>query len=106
MSLKVCTDCGTAYAPAAVCPQCGGGVFRFNWEEEQMPRATSGGISNGPAEPGEELPEAPGPRAPKAELVEHAVTVAGVDPDEAAAMTKAELSETIAAAAPPPLPPV
>jgi ribosomal protein L32 len=47
LSLKVCQDCGTAYLPAAVCPQCGGGVYRFSWEEEEMAKATvTGGGSN------------------------------------------------------------
>ena len=65
VSLKVCQDCGAAYAPADVCPQCGGGVFRFSWEEEEMAKATvTGGGSNYaeavPVEPEEDAP-APAP---------------------------------------------
>lgn len=76
-----------------------------------MPKATvEGGASDyqagAPADAEQpSVPEAPSPRAPKAELVEHAVTVAGVDPEAAHAMTKTELVETIASAAPPPPPP-
>ena len=76
-----------------------------------MPKATvEGGASSyaegAPADAEQPVvPEAPSPRAPKAELIEHAVTVAGVDPDAAAAMTKTELVETIASAAPPVPPP-
>ena len=40
MSLHVCADCETAYLPADVCPHCGGGVFRFDWEEDDMPKIT------------------------------------------------------------------
>ena len=40
MSLHVCEDCQTAYLPAPQCPQCGGGVYRFSWEEETMPKIT------------------------------------------------------------------
>ena len=76
-----------------------------------MPKATvEGGASDwagGAPADGEQplVPEAPSPRAPKAELVEHAVTVAGVDPEAAQAMTKTQLVETIASAPPPPPPP-
>jgi len=44
MSLKVCADCGTSYLPADLCPHCGGGVYRFSWEED-VPKTTSGGTS-------------------------------------------------------------
>lgn len=44
--------------------------------------------------------EPPPPRAPKAEWVEHAVEVAGIPPEDAAAMTKADLIETVTAEAP------
>jgi hypothetical protein len=106
MSLQVCSDCRTAYAPADVCPHCGGGVFRFDWEEESMPRATAGGASNGwePAAAPDVAPDPPSPRAPKAELVDHVVSVLGVAPEEAQSMTKPELAAAIADAGPPPPP--
>lgn len=49
-------------------------------------------------------PELPAKSAPKADWVEHAVQVTGVDPDEAQAMTKPELVETVKAATPAPAP--
>jgi predicted nucleic acid-binding Zn-ribbon protein len=79
MSLQVCSDCGAAYAPAAQCPQCGGGVFRFSWEEEEMAKATVGGggssnagdlvVEGGTVEDGnypyaDEAPAAPVKRGP------------------------------------------
>jgi len=78
-----------------------------------MPKAT---VEGGPsdyaegapadaAQPPADVPEPPSPRAPKAELVEHAVSVAGVPPEQAEAMTKTELVETIRTASPPPPPP-
>lgn len=54
----------------------------------------------------EPAPDLPAKSAPKADWVDTAVNVAGVDPDEAAAMTKAALQETVQAAVPsPPEPP-
>jgi hypothetical protein len=55
-----------------------------------------------PAEPA----DPPAKSAPKADWVEHAVEVTGVDPEQAQAMTKAELVETVAAVPPPPPPAV
>jgi ribosomal protein L32 len=76
MSLQVCADCGTAYLPADVCPHCGGGVFRFDWEED-MPKATveGGGSVYSEGVPSEDAPAgdtqdavkpAAKPRTPKA----------------------------------------
>lgn len=36
MALQVCTKCGTAYAPAAVCPQCGANAWVDETQAEQM----------------------------------------------------------------------
>lgn len=36
MALQVCTKCGTAYAPAAVCPQCGANAWVDETEAEQL----------------------------------------------------------------------
>ena len=77
-----------------------------------MPNSTSAGLffeegreppgyADPRAEPGPE-PELPKASAPKADWVDQAVK-AGVDPDEAAAMTKPELAEAVKAAVPLPL---
>lgn len=102
--LHVCDECGTRYAPAAVCPHCGAAGFHPDFEEDDMAKVTSGGASNAAevTPVTDEVPEPPGPNALKAELVEHAVEVVGVDPGEAASMTKAQLAETIAEATGPP----
>lgn len=65
-----------------------------------MPKVTSGGATNAWETPPEPQPaaEPPSAKAPKADLVEHAVNVAGVDPEAAQQMTKNELAATIAAA--------
>jgi len=84
VSLKVCQDCGTAYLPADLCPQCGGGVYRFSWEEEEMAKATSGGSSNYAegvpaavvAEAAAEEKPAPRPRAAKARAAAEAEAAA------------------------------
>jgi predicted nucleic acid-binding Zn-ribbon protein len=56
MALHVCTECGTAYAPAPACPQCGAD----NWlsEEEAQERALSAELNEGDHEsvsPGDPL---------------------------------------------------
>ena len=53
----------------------------------------------------EEIPAPPPVSAPKAEWVEHAAAVLDVPAEEAAALTKAELVETVKAAAVEPPPP-
>jgi hypothetical protein len=75
-----------------------------------MPNITHGGVfyeeghePPGYVRPAEAEPELPKASAPKADWVEQAVQ-AGVDPDEAAAMTKPQLAEAVKAAVPPPLP--
>ena len=66
MSLHVCADCGTAYLAAPQCPHCGGGVYRFSWEED-VPKITSGGTTHYHAEnpyPAEDVPK-PKPKPAK-----------------------------------------
>jgi len=48
MSLRICQHCATGYAGTLEqCPHCGGGVYRFAWEEETMPKITAeGGASH------------------------------------------------------------
>jgi hypothetical protein len=74
-----------------------------------MPNITHAGVfyEEGHEPPGyvrpaetEAEPELPPKSAPKADWVEHAVQVTGLDPDEAQAMTKPELVKAVI----PPLP--
>lgn len=112
MALWVCAGCTAAYAVGLpACPQCGGTDYR----EDSMPNITSAGVfyEEGKEPPGYVRPDGSEPaadlppdRAPKAEWVDHAVNVAGLPPEQAESMTKAELVETVKAAVPPPpLPP-
>lgn len=87
MSLQVCSDCGTSYLEAPLCPHCGGGVFRFNWEEE-MPKITSAGDSHySDTDPDHPYPQDEPVPAPKAR-------VAAVRAKNAAAEVKAAQKET------------
>lgn len=117
--LWVCGQCTAAYAPGLpACPQCGGTVYRPDYEEDAMASSnvtTAGVFWDEGSEPpgyvdprtgdGQPAVDLPADRAPKAEWAAHAVTVAGVPPVQAESMTKAELQETVKAAVPPPPPP-
>lgn len=96
MALWTCGACTAAYSVGApACPHCGG----TEYQEDAMPKISAGAgptsalgqDPDAPAFPG--LAEPPPASARKADWVDHAVAT-GVPPEQAEAMTKAELVES------------